>query len=214
MPFIGILSSFSRKGENVRNFAFLRGIFVFAHFFAFFAPKWKKSQKCVLSEKYLSVPLTKRIYIYTFSFLAAKKINFFALFRLFHFWGDLSGKSAPGRKKAQKSAFLLQKVENAFFAFWTGKHLPEPYVYKAFYALAKTVIFCVFRIFYILLEIIFTFAEKVLRVAEVFCAEKSLPKNVHLGFVFKGAHYFPAPKTDLEHFLRKVRNISEICVLG
>jgi hypothetical protein len=126
----------------------------------------------------------------------------------------LSGKSAPGRKKAQKSAFLLQKVENAFFAFWTGKHLPEPYVYKAFYALAKTVFFCVFRIFYILLEIIFTFAEKVLRVAEVFCAEKSLPKNVHLGFVFKGAHYFPAPKTDLEHFLRKVRNISEICVLG
>ena len=105
-------------------------------------------------------------------------------------------------------------MENAFFAFWTGKHLPEPYVYKAFYALAKTVIFCVFRIFYILLEIFFTFAEKVLRVAEVFCAEKSLPKNVHLGFVLKGAQNFPAPKTDLEHFLRKVRNISGICVLG
>ncbi len=63
MPFIGILSSFSRKGENVRNFAFLRGIFGFCALFRFFAPKWKKSQKCVLSEKYLSVPLTKRIYI-------------------------------------------------------------------------------------------------------------------------------------------------------
>ena len=117
-------------------------------------------------------------------------------------------------KKRKNPLFCSKKWKNAFFAFWTGKHLPEPYVYKAFYALAKTVIFCVFRIFYILLEIIFTFAEKVLRVAEVFCAEKSLPKNVHLGFVFKGAHYFPAPKTDLEHFLRKVRNISEICVLG
>jgi len=119
-----------------------------------------------------------------------------------------------GAKKRKNPLFCSKKWKNAFFAFWTGKHLPEPYVYKAFYALAKTVIFCVFRIFYILLEIIFTFAEKVLRAAEVFCAEKSLPKNVHLGFVFKGAHYFPAPKTDLEHFLRKVRNISEICVLG
>ncbi len=119
-----------------------------------------------------------------------------------------------GAKKRKNPFFCSKKWKNAFFAFWTGKHLPEPYVYKAFYALAKTVIFCVFRIFHILLEIFFTFAEKVLRAAEVFCAEKSLPKNVHLGFVLKGAQNFPAPKTDLEHFLRKVRNISEICVLG
>jgi hypothetical protein len=104
---------------------FCAGISVFAHFFAFFAPKWKKSQKCVLSEKYLSVPLTKRIYIYTFSFLAAKKINFFALFRLFHFWGDLSGKSAPERKKAQKSAFLLQKVEKCVFCVLDRKTPPR-----------------------------------------------------------------------------------------
>ncbi len=125
---------------------------VFCALFRFFRSKMEKIAKVRFERK---VPLRTShetyiyiyIYIYTFSFLAAKKINFFALFRLFHFWGDLSGKSAPERKKSAKICFLLQKVENAFLVFWTGKHLPEPYVYKAFYALAKTVIFCVFRIF-------------------------------------------------------------------
>ncbi len=186
---------------------------VFCALFRFFRSKTEKNAKCVLSEKYLSVPLTKRIYIRFLSW-QQRKSTFSHFSDFFIFGATWVEKVLRGAKKRKNPLFCSKKWKNAFFAFWTGKHLPEPYVYKAFYALAKTVDFCVFRIFYILLEMIFTFAEKVLRVAEVFCAEKSLPKNVHLGFVFKGAHYFPAPKTDLEHFLRKVRNISEICVLG
>ena len=214
MPFIGILSSFSRKGENVRNFAFLRGIFGFCAPFRFFRSKMEKIAK-VRFERKVPLRTSHETYIYIrFLSWQQRKSTFSHFSDFFIFGATWVEKVLRSAKKRKNPLFCSKKWKNAFFAFWTGKHLPEPYVYKAFYALAKTVIFCVSRIFYILLEIFFTFAEKVLRVAEVFCAEKSLPKNVHLGFVFKGAHYFPAPKTDLEHFLRKVRNISEICVLG
>ena len=113
---------------------------VFCALFRFFRSKMEKIAK-VRFERKVPLRTSHETYIYTYSNSDHPREQLFALFRLFHFWGDLSGKSAPGRKKAQKSAFLLQKVENAFFAFWTGKHLPEPYVYKAFYALAETVFF-------------------------------------------------------------------------
>ena len=44
VSFIGILSSFSRKGGNVRNFAFLRGISGFHAPFRFFRSKWKNAK--------------------------------------------------------------------------------------------------------------------------------------------------------------------------
>ena len=176
MPFIGILSSFPRKGQNVRNFAFLRRICGFCALFSFFRSKTVKIAK-VRFERKVPLRTSHETYIYTFSFLAAKKINFFALFRLFHFWADLSEKSAPERKKSQISAFCSQKCKNAFFAFWTGKHLPEPSVYKAFYALAKTVIFCVFRIFYISLEIIFNLPRKFYEQRKFFAQKSRFPKT-------------------------------------
>ena len=115
MPFIGILSSFSRKGENVRNFAFLRGIFGFCALFRFFGPKWKKSQKCVLSEKYLSVPLTKRIYIYVF-FPGSKENQLFRTFPTFSFLGRLEWKKCSGAQKSAKIRFFAPK--SGKMRFW------------------------------------------------------------------------------------------------
>ena len=107
---------------------------VFAHFFAFFAPEREKTQKCVFERK---VPLAKRIYIR--SNLDHPVFHFWSHFFTFLRFG--AQKVPRGAKKLFFAHFCSQKRKNATFAFWTGKYLPEPYVYKAFCASAKRCVF-------------------------------------------------------------------------
>ena len=106
MPFIGILSSFSRKGGNVRNFAFLRGIFGFLRTFSLFHSKMGKIAKVRFEQK---VPLTKRIYIR--SNLDRSFFHFWSDFSLFAILGD---KSAPERKNQFLALFWSKNRKKAF----------------------------------------------------------------------------------------------------
>ena len=76
---------FAKRRKCAEFCVFARNFRFSANFFAFFAPKRKETQKCVLSEKYLSVPLTKRIYIYVFQ-LGQLARTTFSHFPIFHFW--------------------------------------------------------------------------------------------------------------------------------
>ena len=130
MSFIGIWSSFSRKGGNVRNSMFLRGISGFCAPFRSFAPKWEKSQKCVLSKKTSPEPISSSWFL----LLHAQGGIWSDFFTFLRFWATKVLRSAKSRTF---SLFWSRNRKSASFAFWTGKYLPEPCVYKVFHASAR-----------------------------------------------------------------------------
>ncbi len=91
-----------------------------------------------------------------------------------------------GAKKRTFPLFCSQKCKNAFFAFWTGKHLPEPYVYKDFYALAKTVIFLRFQDFLHFTGNNFHFCRESFTSSGSFLRRKVASQKRSFGLCFKG----------------------------
>jgi len=108
MPFIGILSSFSRKGENVRNFAFLRGIFGFCALFRFFRSKMEKIAK-VRFERKVPLRTSHETYIYTYSNSDHPREQLFRTFPTFSFLGQLEWKKCSGAQKNAKIRFFAPK---------------------------------------------------------------------------------------------------------
>ena len=129
--------------------------------------------------------------------------------------GRLEWKKCSGAQKSAKIRFLLQKVENAFFAFWTGKHLPEPYVYKAFYALAKTVIFFAFSGFFTFYWKYFSLLPRKFYEQRKFFAQKNRFPKTFIWALFLRVHtIFPRQKRIWSTFCEKFATFRKFAFWG
>ena len=117
MPFIGILSSFSRKGENVRNFAFLRGISGFYALFSFFRSRMEKIAK-VRFERKVPLRTSHETYIYIrFLTWQQRKSTFSHFSDFFIFGATWVGKVLRGAKKRKNPLFAPKSGKMRFLRF-------------------------------------------------------------------------------------------------